>query len=133
MNAVDTNVLVHAFDESSSAKRRVARELLASLADTVLLWQVACEFIAVSRKSLGHNPDLSPAWARLAEFREVFPLVLPTQAVLDRAVDLQRQSRSQFWDALIYAACLEAGATRLYTEDVPGGAIAGLEVINPFG
>jgi predicted nucleic acid-binding protein len=36
-------------------------------------------------------------------------------------------------DALIAAACIEAGVTRLYSEDLPGSqAPAGLEVVNPF-
>jgi len=37
MNAVDTNVLVYAYDESSSAKREVARGLLTDLQDGVFL------------------------------------------------------------------------------------------------
>jgi len=33
---------------------------------------------------------------------------------------------------MIIAACLECGVTRLYSEDLPGRAIRGLEVVNPF-
>jgi len=33
---------------------------------------------------------------------------------------------------MLFAACLEAGVTRLYSEDVPGAAIPNLEIVNPF-
>lgn len=52
--------------------------------------------------------------------------------MVELAVSIHRQTRAQFWDCMIYAACREAGVTRLYSEDVPGSAIPALEVINPF-
>jgi predicted nucleic acid-binding protein len=36
------------------------------------------------------------------------------------------------WDALIVAACLEAGVTVLFSEDIPGRAVPGLDFTNPF-
>jgi predicted nucleic acid-binding protein len=45
---------------------------------------------------------------------------------------MQRYSLSS-WDALLVAACLEAGVTRLYTEDFDDSVKKeGLEVVNPF-
>ena len=45
---------------------------------------------------------------------------------------MRRRSLSS-WDALLVASCLEAGVTRLYTEDFDDSLKAeGLEVINPF-
>ena len=53
--------------------------------------------------------------------------------VLIRAYSLHVDQRWSFWDALIAAACLDAGVTRLYTEDLPGRTPPdGLEIINPF-
>ena len=37
-----------------------------------------------------------------------------------------------FWDALILAACLDAGVSLLYSEDIPGGDIGNIPVVNPF-
>jgi len=38
-----------------------------------------------------------------------------------------------YWDAMIVAACLEAGVTKLYSEDSFGyDNIDGLEIVNPF-
>lgn len=50
MNAVDTNVLIYARDPRHPFKHERARQLTADMPDGVLLWQVACEFIAASRK-----------------------------------------------------------------------------------
>jgi len=33
---------------------------------------------------------------------------------------------------MILAACVDAGASILYSEDIPGGDIAGVPVVNPF-
>lgn len=46
---------------------------------------------------------------------------------------LHLQQRWAFWDALLVAACLDSGVTRLYSEDLPGRAkIDSLEIANPF-
>jgi hypothetical protein len=44
MNAVDTNVLLYVHDPRDVTKQATAANLLQSLADGVLLWQVACEY-----------------------------------------------------------------------------------------
>ncbi len=132
MNAVDTNVLVYAYDESSPAKRDRARALLASLGDGVLLWQVANEFVAASRKMIATGTEADVIWDRLDEIRTVFPLVLPTASAFGHARTLHVKSQTSFWDAMLFGACLEAGITRLYSEDVPGAPVAGLEIVNPF-
>ena len=49
MNAIDTNVLVYAIDSHEPAKQVKARNLLSqqnALSDTVLLWQVAGEYLS---------------------------------------------------------------------------------------
>ena len=50
MTALDTNVLIYACDKSDPRRQQIALELLATVTDGVLLWQVACEFVAASRK-----------------------------------------------------------------------------------
>jgi len=40
---------------------------------------------------------------------------------------------SSSWDAILVAACLDYGVTRLYTEDLHHGLrIDSLEIVNPF-
>jgi len=62
----------------------------------------------------------------------LFSFVTPEAKTLQIASELHLGSRVQFWDAFLFAACLDAGIARLYTEDVPGTPIPGLEIVNPF-
>ena len=119
MTALDTNVLIYACDRADPRRQKIAIDLVADSRDGVLLWQVACEFVAASRKlgSQGFTP--SYAWSRLAEFLAVLRLVLPTPAVLQRSQIFHITHGVSFWDALILAACAEAGVETLYSEDVP--------------
>ena len=50
MIALDTHVLLYACDRADSRRQQIAIDLIANRRDGVLLWQVACEFVAASRK-----------------------------------------------------------------------------------
>ena len=133
MNAVDTNVLIYACDQTDVRRQRVALDLITTTPDCVLLWQVACEFIAASRKLNKQGFTFAQAWDRLTEFRGFMPLVNPSAAILPSAQELHVNRSVSFWDALILAACAEAGVETLYSEDMPGMKDLGaLRVVNPF-
>ena len=133
MIALDTNVLIYACDKADSRRQQIAIDLISNTPDAVILWQVACEFIAASRKLDRQGFTAADAWARLSEFIAVCPLVTPKgNLVLDRARDLHLARHVSFWDSMILAACFEADVSRLYSEDVPGGDIVDLSVVNPF-
>ena len=72
------------------------------------------------------------AWKRLTDFLALFPLVPPSSLALERARGLHLNRGWAFWDAMIVGACLEHGVTRLYSEDLPGRTMAGIEIVNPF-
>jgi predicted nucleic acid-binding protein len=130
MNAVDTNVLIYAHDPRDPAKQNKAVALIASLTDGVLLWQVACEYVAASRKlaPFGINPQQAFA------DRGVWPLALPTWAVLDKAETLMATDNLLFWDAMIVAARMENGIHTLYSEDFDSSttSLTRVTIINPF-
>lgn len=133
MIALDTNVLIYACDRADSRRQQIAIDLIANSRDGVLLWQVACEFVAASRKLSAQGFTALDAWSRLAEFLTLLPLILPTAGVLERGQRLHATHGVSFWDALILAACAEAGVETLYSEDVPGLPLLGaLQVVNPF-
>ena len=135
MNAVDTNILVYAVSADETVKGPAAMNLLDGLSasDTILLWQVACEFIAASHKLAAHGLTLEEAWAQLTCYLDVYRLVVPGPAVLEQARELHLQQHWSFWDAMVVAACLDSGVTRLYSEDLPGRAPPQpLEIVNPF-
>jgi predicted nucleic acid-binding protein len=50
MNAVDTNVLIYVNDSRYPSEQAIAASLVANLTEGVLIWQVACEYLAASRK-----------------------------------------------------------------------------------
>lgn len=132
MIAFDTNVLIYACDRMSGRKHEIARDLVSSTRDGVILWQAAVEFIAAFRK-VGDQDSTHEAWEYLQEFLDLMQLILPQRGVLERARVLHVEGRWSSWDALIAAACLEAGVTRLYSEDLPGRpAPPPLAIINPF-
>ena len=59
--------------------------------------------------------------------------MLPSEANLARAKNLHLERGTSLWDALILAACVEAGVETLYSEDLPGfDDFDGVRVINPF-
>jgi predicted nucleic acid-binding protein len=62
MNALDTNVLVYAHDTRDPQKQATALSLIQSQDDGVLLWQVACEYLASSRKLESQGYSLQQAW-----------------------------------------------------------------------
>jgi predicted nucleic acid-binding protein len=137
MNAVDTNVLIYAADSDDRQKGPVAVALLDRLTKDptppVLLWQVFCEFtafIAKARQRVGAGPE---AFEYVRAVRDRFPLVVPRPDVAGLAIDIHLTEQVSIWDALLLAACADAGVTRLYSEDVQSKPIIrGIEIINPF-
>ena len=109
MIAVDTNVLIYACDQADPRRQKVALDLITNAEDGVLLWQVACEFLSASRKLGKQGFTSTHAWNRLGEFRDLLPLVLPSDGNLARAKELHLTRGASLWDALILAACVEAG------------------------
>jgi predicted nucleic acid-binding protein len=134
MNAVDTNVLIYARDPRDSVKQQKARAVTSNLTDGALLWQVACEFIAASRKLTVVGYTQAQAWGELAQLRVLWKLIVPSENVFVRAEQLTASHNLSFWDAMIVAACMEGGITRLYTEDFDNSLTqtTGVEIVNPF-
>jgi predicted nucleic acid-binding protein len=133
MIALDTNVLIYACDKADPARQQIALDVISSDPDAVILWQVACEFIAASRKLAPQGFTAPDAWDRLGDFLAICPLMVPTgAAILDRAKKLQLTQNVSFWDAMILAACIDASIDVLYSEDIPGQGIDGIRVVDPF-
>ena len=107
--------------------------LLDSLTDGVLLWQVACEFLWVSRKLEPHGYTQAQAWSEVRRLRRIWFTLIPDWQVQDHAEALRQKYSLSFWDALIVAACLEGGVARLYSEDFDAySQIESLVLVNPF-
>ncbi|AFY60224.1 PIN domain-containing protein [Synechococcus sp. PCC 6312] len=132
MNAVDTNILIYVNDPRDAIKQETAISLVASLTDGALLWQVACEYLAASRKLESMGYDRLKAYQYIRDLQQVWYTVLPTWNVIDRAENLMSRFNLSHWDSMIVAACLEANIQILYTEDFGYSNIDNLEILNPF-
>src|ERR1022692_5139421 len=98
MNAVDTNVLLYSIDRHEPIKQLKAQQLLTQLrpasASTVLLWQVLGESVAQLRRWRDQGKLTKLEFVQQVNiFRNLFPLVLPTPAVLDRAIEFRVNRR----------------------------------------
>src|SRR5256712_10324985 len=131
---IDTNVLIYAHDIDAGAKHQAAKAILRELWSErtgVLSMQVLQEFyVNVTRKIRSPLPKDS---ARLVVTSYSIWCMETTPAELSVAFRIEDESRIGFWDALIVAAAVKSGATRLLSEDLnPGQKIAGLRIENPF-
>jgi predicted nucleic acid-binding protein len=138
MNAADTNVYVYALDADEPVKQAKALELFDRLvpqaADTVLIWQVAGEFLNQLRRWESKG-KLTPeeVQATFRRFSDMFALRVPSAGIFQLSFALRSRFSLSHWDSLLLAACKEAGVTTLYSEDMDSGTdYEGLSVINPF-
>jgi predicted nucleic acid-binding protein len=131
--AFDTNVLVCAELEPGTKKGVLAGSLVerASIGQGVIPAQVLGEFLAVVRRK---RRELFPGACELAlEFTSLFTIAETDVTVMRNAIELAQRHRLQFWDAVIYAASLKAGATYLLSEVMHDKfTVGGLMIINPF-
>ena len=131
---LDSNVLVYSVDTGFPEKRQRAMELVTrsvNEATGCISFQVVQETLNVLIGRLGTPVDrlrvlmddvLSPLWQ-----------VYPSAPLYQSAITLQGRYELSFYDSLIVAAALEAGCTRLYSEDLQRGQqIQRLTILNPF-
>ena len=132
---VDTNVLMYASgaDDSSLAKTGVARGLLRTTQGVVLSLQVLQEFyVNATRVTRPSNLSHADACALIMSWRR-FRILEPTLPTLDRAMEIRERYKFAYWDAAIMAAAMEAGCTKLLSEDWTHDQIVdGLALENPF-
>jgi predicted nucleic acid-binding protein len=132
MNAVDTNILIYVNDPRDLVKQRVAISVVYDLTEGILLWQVACEYLAASRKLEALGYDRVEAYQYIRDLQQVWHTALPTWNVIDRAENLMSRLSLSHWDSMIIAACLESNVQTIYTEDLGYSTIDGLKIVNPF-
>jgi predicted nucleic acid-binding protein len=135
LSFVDTNVLLYAFDKSSSPKKRVAQRLMNELMEEDRLrvsTQVLQELFVTLTKKVSQPCSGEKALAVLEDLA-AWPLMMIDYAAIRAAVGLADQAKLSFWDALVVVAAARAGAAVLYTEDLNDGQeILGVRISNPF-
>jgi predicted nucleic acid-binding protein len=131
---VDTNVLIYAHDVDAKGKHLAAKEIMAELWANhtgTLSAQVLHEFyVNVTRKI---PKPLSKQHARMIVENYSIWCVETTPTEITTAFRIEDEARISFWDALICAAALKAGAERILSEDLNAGQrISGIRIENPF-
>lgn len=133
MTGVDTNVLLYAEDPRDPRKQGIAANLIPTLTDGLLFWQVAVEYLAASRKLEPFGYSRKMVFADLRGFQNLWQPILPSWSIFNPSEYLLDNYKISYFDALIVAACLENNIPKLYTEDIADNfRKEGLEVISPF-
>jgi predicted nucleic acid-binding protein len=133
----DTNVLIYAHDPTDPVKHATARRLLSGVLTDgrlVLSVQTMNEFFSVmTRPNRAVTLATAEASAILRDISEVCRVVPVSADIAFRAMGAPPSHGLAFWDALIWAAAKQSGATVLYTEDFQHGReIEGVRIVNPF-
>lgn len=133
---IDTNIFIYLFDETDDRKRAIAEQLVQQALETrnaCISYQVIQETLNVVTRKL--PSPMSTENARRFLEQILIPLwqTMPSLALYQQGLELQARYGFSFYDALIVAAALESGCTRLYTEDLQHGQQVGeLLIENPF-
>ena len=131
---LDSNILVYMFDDTDPVKRQRAGEVVSRSLEHqtgCISYQVVQETLNVLIHRLGVSLD--DATQLLEDILVPLWQISPTPQMYRRGLDLQGRYGFSFYDSLIVAAALEAGCTRLYSEDMQHGQqIQSLTIQNPF-
>jgi predicted nucleic acid-binding protein len=132
---VDTNILVYAHDAATGKKHLRARGLLERLWDSgdgVLSTQVLQELCINLRRKTA-NPPTPEELRRIIREYATWEVVINSAESILKALEIEKQYKTSFWDALIIQAAEEAGASILYSEDLAAGQRYGaVRVVNPL-
>ncbi len=130
---VDTNILIYALDLSDAAKKKIARSLIARMdaSNCILPLQSLNEFYsATTKKHL-----LSPREAErvVAQLLRSFQIVVAHPDDLSAAMEIHRDNKVQFYDALLWMTARRAGCAIFLTEDGQFERdFGGITLHNPF-
>ena len=131
--ALDTNVLAYAEGVNGPAMKELALGLVQKLPQgaTVLPVQTLGELFNVLVRKAGRAP--ANARAAILSWRNTFPLVETSPAIMLAAADLAADHQFGIWDAVILCAAAAADCRWLLSEDLQDGFIwRGVTIVNPF-
>jgi predicted nucleic acid-binding protein len=131
---IDTNVLIYAHDVDAPGKHEVAKGVLGELwgeRTGALSMQVLQEFYMNVTRKIKRPISRASARAIISSYEIWCAESVP--ADISTAFRIEDEAQIGFWDALIVAAALRAGASQILSEDLNAGqTIAGIRVVNPF-
>ena len=134
---LDTNIFVYAFLASEPRKRAKAVELIETSLGSgrgCISYQVVQEFANVARKKFATRLSAGDCKAFIDAAMQPLMRVASSTALIHTALDLQDDLKYSFYDSLMMAAALQAGAEMLYTEHLQHWQLVRgvLRIVNPF-
>lgn len=131
---IDTNVLVYAHDVDAGRKHQIAKSIVQDLSQRrlgVLSTQVLQEFYVNVTRKIASPLSKYVARATVEDFSQWCAVTSPLD--IEQAFLIEDGAKIGFWDALIVAAAVRSGASRILSEDLTHGQkIAGILLENPF-
>lgn len=134
MNAIDTNILVYAFDTAYQNKREVCKALLKEVfsgkRDAAITSQILAEFSQVVTKKI--QKPLSKNDAETIVGAIISCKSFHIVSYSGKTVLAALRSKNDFWDALIVETLKENSISGIITENEKDFKGGGIVVINPF-
>jgi len=131
--ALDTNIMVYAEGIDDDRMQAIAIELVLKLpsGSTILPIQTLGELFNVLVRKGGRSRDA--ARAAVLKWRDGFPVIETSAAIMLAATDLAVDHRLSIWDSVILSAAAQAGCRLLLSEDFHDGFTwNGVTVTDPF-
>lgn len=134
---LDTNIFVYAFLASEPRKRTKAVELIEACLGSgrgSISYQVVQEFANVARKKFATRLSSEDCKAFIDAAMQPLNRVASSTGLIHTALDLQDELKYSFYDCVMVAAAIQAGAETLYTEDLQHWQLVRgtLRIVNPF-
>lgn len=138
MYLVDSNILVYAYDRSEGKKRERAKKLLEECwkrkRKLALSVQNLSEFFVAVTENIEKPISKSKAGEIVSDFIqfENWVILNPNPDAVLSAIQLSREQKVPYWDALIAAVMLQNRIFRIYTEDEDFEKIEQITSENPL-
>jgi predicted nucleic acid-binding protein len=130
---IDTNVWLYAFSASQDQQKHVAAQALIRQTPRIVVSTQIVNEVSVNliRK---FQADEQTVQKLIRSFYRKYTVIALNQHVLLHASDLRIMYQFSFWDSLVLASALTAGATIVYSEDMQDGLTVQnqLRISNPF-
>ncbi|HEY0734984.1 MAG TPA: PIN domain-containing protein [Herpetosiphonaceae bacterium] len=130
---IDTNIWLYAFNQSQDKqKHQLAKRLIRQTSRIVVSNQVVNEVsVNLLRKFQASEDDVRKI---IRSFYRKYIVIELNRNIVLHASDLRTSYNFSFWDSVLVASGLAAGATILYSEDMQHGLIVQnqLSITNPL-
>ena len=131
---VDSNIWLYAFLGGEDLhKNEIAQQCIESASENIVIsTQVINEVCSnLVRKRIVDETKIRDL---VSSFYRRYEVIGISETILEEASHLRQRYSLSYWDSLIVAAALEAGATQLYSEDMQANQrfLDQLQIINPF-